>query len=343
MATLRHGVIKSYNAATHKASVQIAGSLAVWLDNVPVATDIAPPLVVAGRECTVIFHDPDNPDDAVVASVHGAVPAGVAAGSRIQDADNDTSVDVEFTADIDKIRLNVAGTLRALMQTASPHVDFSGDVRVGAGQVFGVGEVSAAILGTFRKSGTGVDGLAALVADLGGSTSPPSAAVLGVAGRALARDAATNDAFGLDYIAGASGQSLNAAYGARVQHFLSGSGKTINTGYGYYFRSPTVIFGTITDIVGFNCEAIIGGTNRRPFMDNGTGSASGDSNGNRFRSNSQFGSVTGAFGGGDGVIGIANRATAPASNPSGGGVLYAEGGALKWRGSGGTVTTIAAA
>lgn len=48
-------------------------------------------------------------------------------------------------------------------------------------------------------------------------------------------------------------------------------------------------------------------------------------------------------GGGVGVISIANRLTAPSSNPSGGGILYAEAGALKWRGSGGTVTTIAGA
>lgn len=33
----------------------------------------------------------------------------------------------------------------------------------------------------------------------------------------------------------------------------------------------------------------------------------------------------------------------PSTNPSGGGVLYSEGGALKWRGSGGTITTIAPA
>jgi len=43
------------------------------------------------------------------------------------------------------------------------------------------------------------------------------------------------------------------------------------------------------------------------------------------------------------VMYIANATTVPASNPSGGGVLYVEGGALKYRGSSGTVTTIAAA
>jgi hypothetical protein len=49
------------------------------------------------------------------------------------------------------------------------------------------------------------------------------------------------------------------------------------------------------------------------------------------------------FGSGVGVIGLANCTTAPTTNPTGGGVLYAEAGALKWRGSSGTVTTIAAA
>ena len=32
--------------------------------------------------------------------------------------------------------------------------------------------------------------------------------------------------------------------------------------------------------------------------------------------------------------------TAPTANPTGGGILYVEGGALKYRGSSGTVTTI---
>lgn len=50
--------------------------------------------------------------------------------------------------------------------------------------------------------------------------------------------------------------------------------------------------------------------------------------------------VTGQFGSDTLVIGIANATTAPTTNPTGGGVLYAEGGALKWRGSAGTVTTL---
>lgn len=44
--------------------------------------------------------------------------------------------------------------------------------------------------------------------------------------------------------------------------------------------------------------------------------------------------------GAGGIISIANATTAPTTNPSGGGVLYCESGALKYRGSGGTVTTV---
>ena len=48
-----------------------------------------------------------------------------------------------------------------------------------------------------------------------------------------------------------------------------------------------------------------------------------------------------SFGSGAVVMFIANATTAPTTNPTGGGVLYVEGGALKYRGSSGTVTTIA--
>jgi hypothetical protein len=46
---------------------------------------------------------------------------------------------------------------------------------------------------------------------------------------------------------------------------------------------------------------------------------------------------------GAGVVYFANAGSIPTANPVGGGILYTEAGALKWRGTGGTVTTIAAA
>ena len=49
------------------------------------------------------------------------------------------------------------------------------------------------------------------------------------------------------------------------------------------------------------------------------------------------------FGGGQGVMAIANATAAPSVNPAGGGILYVEDGALKYRGANGTVTVIAPA
>lgn len=53
------------------------------------------------------------------------------------------------------------------------------------------------------------------------------------------------------------------------------------------------------------------------------------------------GGVTMSDGGGSGIIYIPNALAAPSSNPTGGGILYTQSGALKYRGSSGTVTTIA--
>lgn len=57
---------------------------------------------------------------------------------------------------------------------------------------------------------------------------------------------------------------------------------------------------------------------------------------------SMFGGA-GSYGGGAGVAFLATARTLPSTNPVGGGVLYVDAGALKYRGSAGTVTTLAAA
>lgn len=48
-------------------------------------------------------------------------------------------------------------------------------------------------------------------------------------------------------------------------------------------------------------------------------------------------------GGGTNCLGLGNASIVPSTNPTGGGVMYAEAGALKWRGSSGTVTVLAPA
>jgi len=150
---LKKATIKSYDASGHKAAVQISGSLAVWLESVPVATDIPAAEVQAGRECTVLFFTDDNPDDAVVVTVHGAVPAAAGAVTSIQDADGNTYVRTEQVANEDKVRIALAATERGLFQTASPHVTLTGDVRIASGQL-GVG-VNPDGTATFVAQGSG--------------------------------------------------------------------------------------------------------------------------------------------------------------------------------------------
>lgn len=54
-------------------------------------------------------------------------------------------------------------------------------------------------------------------------------------------------------------------------------------------------------------------------------------------------SLSPTLGGGDGVLFIAEATTAPTTNPTAGGILYVQSGALKYRGSSGTVTILAVA
>src|SRR5438309_9439811 len=93
MSILKRAVIKAYNAGTHRASVQMAESLSVWLDGLVVATDIAAADVVPGRDCTVLLFTDDNPDDGVIVTVHGALPSAPAAGAQHLPRDLNTTED----------------------------------------------------------------------------------------------------------------------------------------------------------------------------------------------------------------------------------------------------------
>ena len=67
---IRKGVVKAFDAGTYRATVQVAGSLSVWLAGVAVARNIAAGEMVAGRSCAVLFFDAANPQDAVVLAVY---------------------------------------------------------------------------------------------------------------------------------------------------------------------------------------------------------------------------------------------------------------------------------
>ena len=65
---LRHGIIRAFNAGTYIATIQLTGSLMLFVD-VPTARDIASGEMTNGRKVAVAFFDPANPNDACVLAV----------------------------------------------------------------------------------------------------------------------------------------------------------------------------------------------------------------------------------------------------------------------------------
>jgi hypothetical protein len=395
MTTIKRATVRSYNAANHTEAIQVAGSLAVWLEEIAVAADIPPRECVAGRECAVLFFTDDNPDDAAVVTVLGAAPSP-GPFSRIGDADGDTSVQTEASPDEDRVRVTVAGTQRAVFAPASPHTDLTGDAKIsgnlglaGAGPIPGaLVNIDKTITGTTATDGINnviransqLPGLRGVTGEAQTTTSQTAAMsyMRGLDFRVnhLSSASTVTDLIGAFLLLGGSGPATNRiGLHSRVESLIATAtnqvgvlselwaNALITTPTARAFETGLLLqrltvtslahyaIGTIfmlsgaaiTNHYGYLSPNMTTGTNRHPFYDGGINAVSADGSGNRFRSNTQFGSVAGSFGGGEGVIGIANRSTAPASNPAGGGVLYAEAGALKWRGSAGTVTTVAAA
>ena len=66
----RKGVLKSFNSGDYKATVQLAGSYKVYLEDVTVARNIPSAEMVAGRKVTVIFFDEHNAKEAVAVAVY---------------------------------------------------------------------------------------------------------------------------------------------------------------------------------------------------------------------------------------------------------------------------------
>jgi len=66
---IKKGILKAFDAPTHTATVQIIGSLSVWLDKVPTTLGIAAVDMVAGHYVAVLTPDPGQPGDSVVIAV----------------------------------------------------------------------------------------------------------------------------------------------------------------------------------------------------------------------------------------------------------------------------------
>ena len=67
---VKKGVLKSFDSGAYTATVQLAGSYKVYLEDVTVARNLPTAEMTAGRKVAVILFDEHNPKEAVVIAVY---------------------------------------------------------------------------------------------------------------------------------------------------------------------------------------------------------------------------------------------------------------------------------
>ena len=67
---LRKAVLKSFNSGNYTATVQLAGSYKVYLEDVAVARNLPVAEMTTGRKTAVLFFDEYNPKEAVLVAVY---------------------------------------------------------------------------------------------------------------------------------------------------------------------------------------------------------------------------------------------------------------------------------
>jgi hypothetical protein len=67
--TIKRAVLRAFDSVSHTATVEVAGSLSVWLPGVPVAKNIPVTEMVTGRRVAVLLFDVSNPDDFIIVAV----------------------------------------------------------------------------------------------------------------------------------------------------------------------------------------------------------------------------------------------------------------------------------
>ncbi len=68
--SLRKGVLKSFSSGNYTATVQLASSFKVYLEDIAVARNLPSAEMVSGRKVAVILFDEHNPKEAVVVAVY---------------------------------------------------------------------------------------------------------------------------------------------------------------------------------------------------------------------------------------------------------------------------------
>ncbi len=67
---LKKAVLRSFNSGNYTATVQLASSFKVYLEDIAVARNIPSAEMVNGRKVAVVFFDEHNPKEAVVIAAY---------------------------------------------------------------------------------------------------------------------------------------------------------------------------------------------------------------------------------------------------------------------------------
>ena len=67
---LRKGILRSFNSGNYTATVQLASSYKVYLEDIAVARNLPPAEMITGRKVAVTLFDEHNPKEAVVIAVY---------------------------------------------------------------------------------------------------------------------------------------------------------------------------------------------------------------------------------------------------------------------------------
>ena len=67
---LKKAVLRSFNSGNYTATVQLASSFKVYLEDIVVARNLPSAEMIAGRKVALVFFDEHNPKEAVVIAVY---------------------------------------------------------------------------------------------------------------------------------------------------------------------------------------------------------------------------------------------------------------------------------
>lgn len=67
---LKKAVLRSFNSGDYTATVRLAGSYKVYLEDISVARNLPSAEMITGRKVAVVFFDEHNPKEAVVMAVY---------------------------------------------------------------------------------------------------------------------------------------------------------------------------------------------------------------------------------------------------------------------------------